>query len=466
MVGNTRVHECTPPGSAGRLQCRGQFFDPEGLELRLITPGVTVRDARRLVKAGALVVMEECGCGGVRVDVPRGGSTTISSESFEAVRRLASPTATGLRPERPLGQRQPHRPFRARGRELGRRNRLATLCKVDKQRIGAGLLGKRYDRRGNTPKITLAPSTLGGRFEEDGFVEPIPLSVFEAAVQVAGSALHYKSSLKQLLRNSGVSENGAERYSDLTKYQIFRNTWGDLDRAGMPGRRVQQRLVAALANLDKPDPNVPDVAAGQRAIADLRRQAQQANLLVAPEDLARNERRKTAATAAAETISKRAQLAALNKTFHTLHGQSDKQRRGYDLEKLLAALFRWAELDYHGSYRTETDQIDGAIILDSFTYLIEARWRDEVAVATDLAAFADKVERRIDATRGLFISMAGFRPAAVDRYRQSKENRLVLCDGSDLAWILEGRFDFTDALRAKVRAASIQGDPYVSVHSF
>lgn len=296
-------------------------------------------------------------------------------------------------------------------------------------------------------------------------MESIPLSVFEAAVQVAGSALHYKSSLKQLLRNSGVSENGAQRYSDLTKYQMFRNTWDDLDRAGTRGRRVQHRLITALANLDKPDPNVPDAIAGQRAIADLRRLAQQANLLVSPEDLARTERRNIAATAAAEATAKRKQLVALNDTFQKLHRETDKQRRGYDLERLLAALFRWAELDYHGSYKTETDQIDGAITLDSFTYLIEARWRENVAVATDLAVFADKVERRIDATRGLFISMAGFRPAAVDNYRQAKENRLVLLDGGDLAWILEGRCDLIDALRAKVRAASIQGDPYVPVHS-
>lgn len=296
-------------------------------------------------------------------------------------------------------------------------------------------------------------------------MESIPLSVFEAAVQVAGSALHYKSSLKQLLRNSGVSENGVERYSDLTKYQIFRSIWGDLDRAATPGRRVQHGLITALANLDKPDPNVPDVAAGQRAITDLRRIAQQANLLVSPADLARDALRKAAAAAVAESTLKREQLGGLNEIFQELHRQSDRQRRGYDLEKLLAALFRWAELDYHGSFKTETDQIDGAVTLDSFTYLLEARWRDDVAVATDLAAFADKVERRIDATRGLFISMAGFRSAAVDRYRQAKENRLVLFDGADLAWILEGRFDFSEALRAKVRAASIQGDPYVSVHS-
>lgn len=309
------------------------------------------------------------------------------------------------------------------------------------------------------------PTPIAGTFKDNRDVEPIPVSIFEAAVQVAGSALHYKSSLKQLLRSSGVSANGAERYSDLTKYQMFRNTWADLDCLGTSGREVQYRLVTALANLDKPDPNVPDVAAGERAIGDLRRLAQSANLLVSPEDLARTERRRAAATAAAESTSRREQLAALNDTFRSLHLQSDKQRRGYDLEKLLAALFRWAELEYHGSFKTETDQIDGAVTLDSFTYLIEARWRDRVAVATDLAAFADKVERRIDATRGLFISMAGFRPEAVERYRQAKENRLVLLDGGDLAWILEGRFDLTDALRAKVRAASIQGDPYVPVHS-
>lgn len=296
-------------------------------------------------------------------------------------------------------------------------------------------------------------------------MEPIPLSVFEAAVQVAGSALHYKSSLKRLMRNSGVSANGTERYADLTKYQMFRSTWDDLDRAGARGRKVQHQLITALANLDKPDPNVPDIAAGQRAIDELRRLAQQENLLVSPEDLARAERRQAAATAAAESASKREQLAALNDRFQALHSHPDRQRRGYDLEKLLAALFQWAELDYHGSYKTETDQIDGAVTLDSFTYLIEVRWREDVAVAADLAVFADKVERRIDATRGMFISMAGFRPTAVDRYRQAKENRLVLLDGGDLAWILEGRFDLTDALRAKVRAASIQGDPYVPVYN-
>lgn len=43
----------------------------------------------------------------------------------------------------------------------------------------------------------------------------------------------------------------------------------------------------------------------------------------------------------------------------------------------------------------------------------------------------------------------------------SHESRLILVDGEDLTWILEGRIELPDALRAKIRAASVEGDPYL-----
>jgi hypothetical protein len=294
-------------------------------------------------------------------------------------------------------------------------------------------------------------------------VDAVPFPVFEAAVRVAGEALHYKDSLKQIMRNSGVSENGYARYSDLSKYQIFRNVWDDLNNAGSRGRTVQRNLIDAMANLDGPHSKAPDPAAGRRAIDDLRRLATQAKLLVDPEDLARQKRRSAAAAVAQQVSAKRDELNSLNQTFRALHAESDKQRRGYALEKLLTALFRLEELEYHGSYKTETDQIDGALALDAFTYLIEARWRKAPAADADLGGLAHKVERRIDATRGLFISMAGFRKETVDLFRLSRENRLVLVDGADLQWILDGRMGLSEALREKVRAASIQGDPFLSL---
>ncbi|CCE54550.1 restriction endonuclease [Corynebacterium casei] len=296
-------------------------------------------------------------------------------------------------------------------------------------------------------------------------MEPVPFPVFEAAVQVAGQALYWRNSLRQIMRNAGVSENGYEKYSEASKYQIFRNVWDDLDRAGSPGRKVQYKLVAALADLEKADSKVPDLEAGNASIRNLRLLAKRENILVSPQDLAREQRRQAAALRAEEQYAKRAQLAQLSEIFNSLHSEPDTQKRGYAFEKFLAALFRWAELDYHGSYKTETDQVDGAVVIDAFTYLVEARWRKSPAADAELGGFAHKVERRIDATRGLFISMAGFREEAIGLYRRAKENRLILVDGADLAIILEGRLDFTDALRAKVNAASVQGEPYVSVAS-
>ncbi len=101
--------------------------------------------------------------------------------------------------------------------------------------------------------VGLPPASVG----QNSFVESVPFPVFEAAVRVAGEALHWKSSLKQIMRSSGVSDNAFARYSDLSKYQIFRSVWDDLENAGVRGRKVQHNLIAALATLMRPIRRLP-----------------------------------------------------------------------------------------------------------------------------------------------------------------------------------------------------------------
>lgn len=288
----------------------------------------------------------------------------------------------------------------------------------------------------------------------------IPLDVFEAAVRVAGDALYWKSSLRHIFRTSGVSENAATRYEQLSKYQAMRTAWDELERVGSRGRIVQKNIVQALANLEKPDPKA-DQQVGMRAIEELRRLAKRTQLLVDPEELKRQQR-KDSRDAAAETRAFRTQrLANLRSQFQTLHGETNTQSRGYAFEKLLAELFRTYEFDFTGSYKTDIDQVDGALVLDGFTYLMEARWRQHPAVEVDLAGLSNKASRRIHATRAIFISMAGFRPEVVAQYRLAHESRLILLDGEDLALIFEGRVELPDALRAKTHAASVDGEPHL-----
>ncbi len=279
-------------------------------------------------------------------------------------------------------------------------------------------------------------------------------------MRVAGVALYWKSSLKHIFRASGVSENAATRYEQLSKYQAMRTAWDDLEGAGSRGRIVQKNIVQALANLEKPDPKV-DQEIGMRAIEDLRRLAKRANLLVDPEELKRRQRQEAVAGAAVTRAFRAERLAELKHEFHRLHQESNVQSRGYAFEKLLAELFRLYEFNFTASYKTDIDQIDGALVLGGFTYLVEARWRTQPAVEVDLAGLSNKASRRINATRGIFISMAGFRPEVVALYRLAHESRLVLVDGEDLAVIFEGRIQLPDALGAKIQAASIDGEPHL-----
>ena len=314
------------------------------------------------------------------------------------------------------------------------------------------------------PRITLPRAKAASSRVQTLDMSAVPQPVFEAAVRVAGGALHWKASLRRILRTSGVSESAWLRNEHLSKYQILRSIWDELDRAGDRGVKVQRNIVAALANLDAPDP-MADHEQGTKAIADLRRLATGAHLLVDPEEQERQSRRQSARAAAEERDLRAARLAALQVQFRSMHSETDVQKRGYELERLLADLFRLYELEMTGSYKTDSDQIDGAFDFDSFTYLLEARWRSVVAVEADLVVFEGKIRRRLDATRGLFVSMAGFRPEVIDAHRLAHDQRLVLADGQDLALMLEGRIELPDALRAKVRGASVRGEPFVPLAS-
>lgn len=295
-----------------------------------------------------------------------------------------------------------------------------------------------------------------------GLMSAVPHSVFEAAVRVAGEALYWKRSVRRILRTSGVSEAGVRRYENLSKYQIVRGVWGELDSAGAPGLKVQRNIVAALANLDAPEAQA-DQRAGKEALDNLRRLSQAHGLLVDPDEQARNARRVEAARRAEERDERDKRLTTLAATFASLHRETNTQARGYAFERLLAELFRMYELEFVGSYKTDVDQVDGAVQFEAFTYLLEARWRSKPAVESDLVQLTGKVRRRIESTRGIFVSMAGFRSEVTQLYRLSHEQRLVLVDGQDIALNLEGRIELPDALRAKVEAASVDGEPYLQL---
>lgn len=294
-------------------------------------------------------------------------------------------------------------------------------------------------------------------------VAAVPAEVVEAAVRVCGTAFHYKGQLKALLVSAGVPADTYARWAPegTGKYAIARSVLADMGGRGPAGQAVVRRVVTDLANMTGPDPTAPDQDAGRAAIADLRRMAVARRVLLDADDADRERRRRAQDERVSAGQNRDAALAAVSARLVALtRSTGDVQRRGYDLERLLVDLFAVFEIAYRPPYRLPHEQHDGAFEYRSFTYLVEARWRAATPVLGDFALFKAKVDGKLESTRGMFVSMAGFDHDVVDHFAgiaRGSGNNLLLVDGQDLAMIVQGRVSLPDALDHKIRAASQEG---------
>lgn len=293
--------------------------------------------------------------------------------------------------------------------------------------------------------------------------EAVPTEVVEAAVRVCGTAFYYKDPLKALFLAAGVPREMYERWAAEgdSKYVIARHVMGELASRGEGGRKVQLRIITELANMTKPDATALDQVAGKRAIAELKAVVAKRRVLVDLEQAESGRRRQVQDKRVQAGDARRERLLELSTRLGTLVASSESpQRRGYELERLLADLFAAFELTYRPSYRQSHEQVDGAFEYRSFTYLVEARWRATQPDAGDLADFKMKVDGKLESTRGVFISMVGFNADTVSYFMNAargSRNNLLLVDGQDVTLILEGHISLPDALDYKIQAASQAG---------
>lgn len=152
-------------------------------------------------------------------------------------------------------------------------------------------------------------------------------------------------------------------------------------------------------------------------------------------------------------------IARLGREFDALHGLSP-QPRGYAFEKFLKSLFDAYNLQARDAFRVRGEQIDGSFSLGDMIYLLEARWQNAPANASDLRSFQGKVGDRPDWTLGLFVSYAGFTDDGLSAFRAK---RIILMDGLDIHDTLKETYSISDVIRAKIRRASETSQAFVRV---
>ena len=159
----------------------------------------------------------------------------------------------------------------------------------------------------------------------------------------------------------------------------------------------------------------------------------------------------------------REKLVELNTHFMAIAAGKNPQARGFALERLMYDLFELFDLDPKASFRNTGEQIDGAFSLEGTDYLFEARWQREVVSAGDLDGFSKKVERKLENTLGVFLSMNGFSGDGVLAHSSTRPS-IILMDGADLMAVLEERIDFVTLLMRKKRHAAQTGNIYLKLH--
>lgn len=150
-------------------------------------------------------------------------------------------------------------------------------------------------------------------------------------------------------------------------------------------------------------------------------------------------------------------LARLRDDFCQLATESDRNKAGLALERLLNQLFNTFHLNPRQPFRVVGEQIDGSFELDGQIYLLESKWENHALPEAPLLVFRGKIEGKSTFTRGVFIALNDISGPARDAITRGKAPSFFVMNGHDLMMILSEVIYFPDFLRKRVRLLAEEG---------
>ncbi|MBI5949865.1 MAG: restriction endonuclease [Chloroflexi bacterium] len=293
----------------------------------------------------------------------------------------------------------------------------------------------------------------------ESFMEPtFPPHAVVLLKRALARVYWYKGDLRTFLRSAGVGRELLEPYDWTTAYKstIASGVVDSLIGRGDQGVGPLRHLTKALLDLPNLD-HLRQLNGGTHLVEEARSAIEALRAAVTGQEPARGGAPNRQATRRAPAGN--ADLPRLRADFARLATNPDHSERGIQFERFLTDLFTVHDLQSRGSFRNMGEQIDGAFVLDNNDFLLEAKWEKDPTGAADLDAFSRKVERKLENTLGLFVSLNGFAEPGLKAFSSGKL-LVILMDGEDLAAVLEGLVDFVTLLRRKRSHAAQTGDPF------
>jgi hypothetical protein len=306
---------------------------------------------------------------------------------------------------------------------------------------------------------------------------PFAAHIFALLEDALAEAFQYHTGLDNFLRRAGIpdtrisaartraeerSKGSPRRFARAPKRFVAQELLAELGTGTDTDDRLLAGLVTSLCRGNFPEATpkaksalaaLVDRRAVERNEAEARRTEQRAKL--------RDDEREKEAAAA----RKAAERDKFKDAFLRLSQQQNPQARGYMLEKFLNEFLAFEGLNPRASFRLVGEQIDGSFSWVGRIYLVEARWVTAPVGGAGFSSLMFKIEGKTADTRGLFISINGYSPDAIESLRRKGELRFVCIDGAHLMRALEHGENFPTILETLWRHASETGEAYVPVSS-
>lgn len=135
----------------------------------------------------------------------------------------------------------------------------------------------------------------------------------------------------------------------------------------------------------------------------------------------------------------------------------DIQARGYEFQTFLENLFKLWALNARRAFGTTGEEIDDSFEIDNEIYLLEAKWRKKPVETSDLLIFSSKIGNKSEWTKGIFISVNGFRDSAIENFTMGRKLNLIAMSGKEIELEISAKEDLISLLRKKIRKSAEGG---------
>ena len=292
--------------------------------------------------------------------------------------------------------------------------------------------------------------------------QSIPYEIENHLSQCYRHCFFYKDDVEKFMVSCGVPNELALKYKAEYKVVNAKNVILELNNFSNKNI-ILRNMITNFYYMEKLPRDLVDERLANETLKELKRLVSKFNLIKQPNTS--NEYHVYQQDKKIEKIvTNKKRLTNLKTDYYEQFSNTNPQNRGFELEKIIEELFTINEIKYKKSYRNETNtqQIDGYFELDGFSYLIEAKWTKEKINSNSISSFKHKVDSKLDATRGVFISINGYREEVLREYCSNSFN-IIFIDGQELMHIFEERTTLKELIKYKIESASSLGNPNADI---